>query len=123
MNKVYNTQGDFASSIQKFLKKAIPDIRKTQLKIIPFIVLGMIVSESVVASDIAKELKDDFSLVQIDSVIKRIKRFFTNKLFNPYDFYDKIIKYVIKTYKKNIMIEKFTLSLTICFLIITILFL
>ena len=51
------------------------------------------------ASDIAKHLKDDFSLVQLDSVIRRIKRFFKNKLFNPYDFYNQIIKYVISNYK------------------------
>ena len=87
MNKVYNTQEDIASEIKKFLLKSIPKIRKTQLKIIPYIIIGMICAESTVASDIAKNLKDDFSLVQHDSVIKRIKRFFTNKLFNPYLFY------------------------------------
>ena len=59
----------------------------------------MILSESSVASDIAKHLKYDFSLVQLDSVIRRIKRFFKNKLFNPYEFYDQIIKYVISNYK------------------------
>lgn len=44
-------------------------------------------------------MKGDFSLVQLDSVIKRIKRFFNNKLFDPYSFYDKIIRYVISNYK------------------------
>ena len=76
-------------------------MRKTQLKIIPFILHGMIVSESLVHLDIAKVLKDNFSLVQIESIIKRIKRLFTNKYFNPYDFYDEIIKYVIANYKKK----------------------
>ena len=46
----------------------------------------MILSKFVVASDISKHLKDDFSLIQHDSVIKRIRRFFKNKLFNPYFF-------------------------------------
>ncbi len=101
MNKVYNNQEDFASKIKEFLIKVFGNIRKTQLKIIPYIILGMICAESTVASDIARELKNDFSLVQHDSVIKRIKRFFTNKLFNPYEFYDKIIRYVISTYKKK----------------------
>lgn len=100
MNKVYNNQKYISSKIIDFLKK-IGITRLTQLKIIPFIVIGMILSESTVASDIAKNLKDDFSLVHHDSVIKRIKRFFTNKLFNPYDFYDKVIHYVISTYKKK----------------------
>jgi len=101
MNIIYNTQEEIATKIKQFLSFSIPNIRKTQLKIIPYIVIGMICSESTVSSDIAKNLKDDFSLVQLDSVIKRIKRFFSNKLFNPYDFYSKIIQYVISTYKKK----------------------
>lgn len=101
MNIIYNTQEQIATKIKDFLLKAIPDIRKTQLKIIPYIIIGMILSESVVASDIAKHLKDDFSLVQHDSVIKRIRRLFKNKLFNPYFFYDKIIRFVISNYKSR----------------------
>ena len=59
----------------------------------------MINSESIVSSDIAKTLKDDFSLVQYDSIVRRIRRFFNNILFNPYSFYESIIKYVISNYK------------------------
>ena len=101
MNKIYNTQKEIASKIVQFLSNAVANIRKTQLNIIPFIVIGMIMSESTVASDIAKNLKDEFTLIQHESVIKRIKRFFSNKIFNPYDFYDNIIRYVISTYKKK----------------------
>ena len=61
----------------------------------------MILSESSVASDIAKNLKDDFSLVQHESVIRRIKRLFKNKLFDPYKFYDEVIKYIISNYKSK----------------------
>ena len=61
----------------------------------------MISSENVTATDIAKKLKDEFSLIQTDSVIKRIRRFFKNKLFNGYHLYDKFIRFVIKTYKKK----------------------
>ena len=46
MNKVYNTQEEIASEMKDFLLKSNPNIRKTQLKIIPFISLGMILSES-----------------------------------------------------------------------------
>lgn len=99
MNKVYNSQNDIASEMKEFLLKSNPNIRKTQLKIIPFISLGMILSESSVACDIAKTLKDDFSFVQLDSVIRRIKRLFKNKLFDPYKFYDDVIRYVISNYK------------------------
>ena len=101
MNIIYNTQEDIASKIKDFLLKVDPTIRKTQLKIIPYIIIGMILSESSVKLDIAKKLKHNFSLVQIPSVTKRIYRFFKNKLFNPYDFYDKIIRFVISSYKKK----------------------
>lgn len=99
MYKIYNTQEDFATNIILFLKSVIPNIRKTVLNILPYILIGIISSESLVASDISKHLKGDFSLVQHDSVIKRIRRFFKNKLFNPYDFYDKVIRFVISSYK------------------------
>ena len=101
MNIIYNTQKEIASKISDFILKVFPDIRKTQLKIIPYILIGMILSESVVASDISNKLKDEFSLVQNDSVIKRIRRFFKNKFFDPYTFYDKIISFIISNYKKK----------------------
>lgn len=101
MNKVYNTQEQIASEIDKILIEVFPGIRKTQTNIIPFLIFGMIISESVVATDIAKSLKGPFSLIQYESVVKRIKRFFTNKLFDPYPFYDHIIRHVLKNYKKK----------------------
>ena len=101
MNKVYNTQEKIASEMKEFLLKVNPNIRKTQLKIIPYVSIGMILSESSVASDIAKTLKDDFSLIHHESVIRRIKRLFKNKLFNPYNFYDDVIKKVISNYKSK----------------------
>ena len=99
MNILYNTQSVFTSDCRQFLINAIPNIRKTQLNIIPFIILSMIISESCVPLDMAKTLKNDFSSIQIDSVIKRIRRFFSNELFNPYDFYQKLIIYVINSFK------------------------
>lgn len=101
MNTIYNTQEKITSKIKEILLLIIPDIRKTQLKIIPFIIFGIIMAESSVSIDIAKTLKDDFSLIKLDSVIKRIRRFFNNKLFKPYEFYDKIIRFVISNYKKK----------------------
>ena len=101
MSKIYNTQEEIATNFKLFIKKCIPNIRKTQLNIIPYIIFGIINSESIVASDIAKNLKDDFSLIQHESVIRRIKRLFNHKLFEPYDFYDKIIRFVISNYKKK----------------------
>ncbi len=101
MNKLYNTQESFTSKFSAFLKCAIPDIRKTQLNIIPFIILSMILSESCVPLDMAKVLKNEFSSIQSDSVVKRIRRFFSNNLFKPYDFYQKLIIFVLNTYKSK----------------------
>lgn len=101
MNIIYNNQKNFTSNISNFLYKCDKNFRKTQINIIPSIILGMILSESCVSSDIAKELKEDFSLIQFESITKRIKRFFNNKLFDPYSFYDKVIKLVIASYKKK----------------------
>ena len=99
MKKLYNTQKEFTSNISKFLKKSFPNIRKSQLNIIPAIILGMISSNSSSSNLIASSLKDEFSLVQFDSVTRRIRRLFNNNLFNPYDFYKNIISYIISNYK------------------------
>lgn len=86
MNKVYNTRGKKKSQVKwkNFYQKLIFILERHSLKLY----IGIILSKSSVTNDIAKHLKDDFSLVQFDSVIKRIKRFFKNKSFNPYEFYN-----------------------------------
>ena len=89
-------------NIGNFLKQIFPNIRKTWLNILPYIILGTILSESVVASDIAKSLKGNFSLIKRDSVVKRIRRFFKNKNFIGYIFYDIFIKSDTKIIKRNI---------------------
>ena len=99
MNKLYNTQKEISTNIFNFLKLNFSFLRKTQLNIIPHIIFGMIFSNSCNASSIASVLKDDFSFVKLDSVSKRIRRFFNNNLFDPYLFYFSFIKFVISSYK------------------------
>jgi hypothetical protein len=101
MNKLYNTQAEITNKIRDFLKNNVPNLRKTQLNIIPEIIFGMIFSESVVSTDIAKCLKNEFSHVQLESIQKRIRRFFNNKLFNPENFYNSLVFHVISSYKKK----------------------
>ena len=96
MNKLYNTQEKITNKIREFLKNNVPNLRKTQLNIIPEIIFGMIFSESVVSSDIAKCLKNEFSHVQLESVQRRIRRFFNNTLFDSGVFFNALITYVIK---------------------------
>ena len=101
MFKLYNTQASIASTLSKFFKNIIPNISKPQLKIIPFIILGMIQSESVVTTDIVKTLKADFSLVSPFSSIRRLERFYNNSSFDIYLFYNYIIRHVISNFKSK----------------------
>ena len=95
MNKLYNTQKNIARDLGKFFEK-VTDIKKPQLKIIPYIILGMIEAESVVTADIVKKLKGNFLEVFPSSTIRRLERFFNNERFDVYEFYDQIIKHIIK---------------------------
>ena len=61
MTKLYNMQTEITNKIREFLKINVPNLRKTQLNIIPEILFGMISSESVVSTDIAKCLKINLS--------------------------------------------------------------
>ena len=101
MNLIYNTQEDFTSNIFNFLSISCPFLSKPLRKNIAAILYGLINAESSVTSDIAKHLKDDFSLIKFDSVTRKIRRTFNNKNLDPYQFYDAIIKQVISNYKKK----------------------
>ena len=87
MIKLYNIQSNIASDLAKFFKFVSPNISKPHLKLIPFIILGMIQSESVVTTDIVKKLKGDFSWVNPFSTVRRLERFFNNPKFDIYSFY------------------------------------
>ena len=99
MFKVYNNQKQITSSLEQFLQNNISCLHKPQIKLIPAITFGMISSESVVTKDIAVDLKDEFSQVQLDSVTKRIRRLLNNPRFNGEEFYNEFISYVIDNYK------------------------
>lgn len=97
MSKLYNTQKNLASNLEEFFQK-ISYVSKPQLKIIPYIILGMIEAESVVTTDIVKKLKGKFSLVNPFSTVRRLERFFNNEKFDVYQFYHDIISNVITNY-------------------------
>ena len=108
MSKFYNTQKNIASDLAKFFKNVASNLSKPQLKIIPYIILGMIESESVVTTDIVKKLKGNFSSVNPFSTVRRLERFFNNSKFNVYDFYNNIISNVVSNYNpknKNVYIS------------------
>ena len=105
MSKLYNTQEDFAINFNKFVLNIYPKVRKTQLNIFTYILFGMTKAEASVACDIARELEDKFDFVQHDSNVKRIRRFYNNKLFDGENFYDALIKHVIFNYNKDFRVH------------------
>ena len=108
MKKLYNTQSEITSNLSKFLKFVYPDISKPHLSNASNIIFGIIKSESVVTTDIIKNLKFPWSDSQPASIERRFQRFFNNKKFNPYDFYHSFILHTIRNYKfknKNVHIS------------------
>ena len=101
MNKLYNTQKDIASDLQKFFKKVSPKISKNYLKLLPNIIIGLIDAESIATTDIVRKLKDDFLNVKFESVEKRIRRFLNNTRFKAIELYDSIIKLVVSLFKSK----------------------
>lgn len=100
MNIYYNTQKDIATNLHDFFKK-VTFLSKPQLNILPYVIFGMVHSESCITNNIVKSLKDDFLNVYPSSVNRRIRRFFNNKHFDNYSFYDHCITYITSNYKKK----------------------
>lgn len=108
MIQLYNTQGNITSNLMNFFEKFKNLISKPINKMLSALIFGSIKAESIVATDIAKNLKEDFSHTKLDSTVRRIERFSNNKKFNGEALYDNIIKDVIKNYvskNKNIYIS------------------
>lgn len=95
--KVYYNQEKISSSLRNFFK--IFSISKPHLKSLAFIITGMISAESVVTSDISRKLKDDFSLINLESIERRFRRFFKSFSSISYSFYEAFISYVISHFR------------------------
>lgn len=92
--KSYYNQEKIASSFYKFFSKF--SLSKPHLKSLCYAIIGMIVAESVVTSDFSRKLKDDFSLIQLESIERRFRRFFKSFSSSAYSFfYESFISYVI----------------------------
>ena len=96
MKSYYNSQ-KISSSFSNFFQKNFK-ISKPHLKSLSYIITGMISAESVVTADISRKLKDDFSLINLESIERRFRRFF--KSFSPfaYSIFDFFIKYIISLF-------------------------
>lgn len=70
-----------------------------RLKNLITVVIGIILSQSVVLSKISQELKDSYSLGTEESKIKRLQRFLSNKAINPERAYEYYIYKLLEKYK------------------------
>lgn len=95
--KVYYTQEKIASSLRNFFIKVF-SLSKPHLKSISYIITGMISAESVVTSDISRKLKDDFAIVNLESIERRFRRFFKSFSYIAYAFFEKFISYIISNF-------------------------
>ena len=95
--KVYYNQKTISSSFYKFFKNFL-SLSKPLLKNISYIITGMISAESVVTSDISKNLKDDFSLIYLESIERRFRRFFKSFSSLAYSSYASFISYIISNF-------------------------
>ncbi len=89
ITKVYNKQSNITSEfnsllLNTLLLKICPNIKKTVLNFLPSILFGIIKGESIASSDIANSLSDEKKWAKLDSIKKRIYRFWHNNYFKPY---------------------------------------
>lgn len=99
-----NNQEYITAELEKMLYKVL-SISSKRLKNLVYIVIGIILSKSVVISDISEKLKDSYTEATEQSKIKRIYRFFSSFLVNSdylyYNFIDEVLKNYIKRSKNN----------------------
>lgn len=99
MSKFYNTFSECSSGFMDFLHSYCPFLSKPLLNIMPDVLSSMILSSSCITKNIASNCKGrKFDFIHPDSKKKRVRRFFNNKLYDPYLIYDSIIKHVISRF-------------------------
>lgn len=95
-----NNQEYITSKLEEILHEILP-ISSKRLKNLVAIVTGILLSKSVIISEISQKLKDDFTDATEESKIKRIYRFFSTSTINPDYIYYCFIQEIIKKYVKR----------------------
>lgn len=93
-----NDQKYITTELKKTLEKMII-LSAPRLNNLIAIVVGIIISQSVVLSKISQELKDCYSLGTEESKIKRLQRFLSNKAINLEKLYEFFAYKLLKKYK------------------------
>lgn len=95
-----NDQEYITTELKKVLEKMII-LSSTRLNNLVAMIVGIIVSQSVILSDISQKLKDSFSSGTEESKIKRLQRFLRNKLINPEKVYEFFAYKLLQNYKNR----------------------
>ena len=98
MMKLYYTH-DKVSSFFKEIFGKIFSLSLPHLKNLSSIITAMIDAESVVSADIARKFKDTYYPIQLSSLIRRFRRFFSSFSNVAYQFYEALISYIISKYR------------------------
>ncbi|MPQ43424.1 IS4 family transposase [Clostridium tarantellae] len=93
-----NDQEYITTNLLKNLEKMVP-LSLNRLKNLAALVFGIVIGESVLVSNIAQELKDNYSEGTEASKIKRIYRFLLNDKFDSEEIYRFFIYNALKNYK------------------------
>jgi len=105
-----NNQEYITTELGKILYEILP-ITSKRLKNLVYIIIGIILSKSVVISDISEKLKDDFTDATEESKIKRIYRFFSTSTINPEYIHGFFIEEILKKYVKRSSSNKVIITL------------
>lgn len=95
-----NNQEYITTELEKILYEILP-ITSKRLKNLVYVIIGIVLSKSVVISEISQKLKDDFTDATEESKIKRIDRFFRYSPINPEYVYSFFIEEILKKYVKR----------------------
>ncbi|AUO15613.1 IS4 family transposase [Clostridium taeniosporum] len=95
-----NDQEYITTKLKKTLEKMIP-LSSKRLNNLVAMIIGIIISKTVVLSEIAQELKDSYSSGTEESKIKRLQRFLSNKSINPEKLYEFYIYKFLNKYKST----------------------
>jgi hypothetical protein len=95
-----NDQEYITTELKKVLEKMLI-LKSTRLNNLVAVIIGIIVSRSVILSNISQELKDCYSRGNEESKIKRIQRFLNNKDIDPESTYEFFVYKLLKSYKSK----------------------
>jgi hypothetical protein len=95
-----NDQEYITTELKKILEKMII-LSSTRLNNLIAMVIGIIISQSVVLSNISQELKDSYSSGTEESKIKRLQRFLSNKAINAEKVYEFFAYRLLQNYKNH----------------------